>query len=215
MARRVPLASCIMETRRSLSIVALLLASACSGATSTELFDQVGSDSVPAAPIVGRDDPTDGTSSSSSSSSGGTSSSSSSSSTSSSGSSGAPQPGATPDAGAPPAPPGCVAEVEPNEGPAQTNWFTACFTGSVKRDDHDYASISAPVNAKRIDIKHTESGGDVQYRIYINDVAYQTFENDPPDFIPVFGGATYSFEMSASGNRETANRTYQLDVTFQ
>jgi hypothetical protein len=213
MARRVPLATCIMQSRRSLSIVALLLASACSGATSTELFDQVGSDSVPAAPIVGRDDPTEG--SSSSSSSGGASSSSTSSSTSSSGSSGTPQPGPSPDAGAPPAPPGCVAEVEPNEGPAKTNWFTACFTGSVKRDDHDYASISAPITAKRIDIKHTESGGDVEYRIYINDVAYKTFSNEPPDFVPVFGGATYSFEMSVSGNRETANRTYQLDVSFE
>lgn len=205
-----------MQTRRTLSIAALLSASACSGATSTELFDQVGQDSVPAAPIVGRDDEAAGestSSSSSSSSSGGASSSSSSS--SSSGSSGTPQPGPTPDAGAPPAPPGCVAEVEPNEGPAQTNWFTECFTGSVKRSDHDYASISAPLDAKRVAIKHTETGGDVQYRIYINGVAFKSFSDDAPDFIPVFGGATYSFEMSTSGGKETANRTYELHVTFE
>lgn len=85
----------------------------------------------------------------------------------------------------------------------------------MKRDDHDYASISAPLNAKRIEIAHTEAGGGVQYRIYINDVAYKSFTGDAPDFIPVFGGATYSFEVSAYGGKETANRTYELHVKFE
>ena len=207
-----------MELRRSLSIVAVLFASACSGASTTELFDQVGQDSVPAAPIVGRgDDTSSGSSPSSSSSSGGSSSSSSStsssSSSSSSGGSGAPQPGPSADAGGPPPPPACTAEAEPNDEPANTNWFTECFTGSVKRDDHDNASISAPTTAKRVVITHTETGGDVQYRIYINGVALKSFTGDPPDFIPVFGGATYSFEMSAVGGN--GNRTYELHVTFE
>ena len=84
----------------------------------------------------------------------------------------------------------------------------------MKRDDHDYASISAPLDAKRVEIEHTETGGDVEYRMYINGVAFKSFSDDAPDFIPVFGGATYSFEMSASG-KETANRTYELHVTFE
>lgn len=195
-----------METRRSLTIVALLFASACSGATSTELFEDVGQESVPAAPIVGREEGT-----SSGSSSGGTSSGS----TSSSGGSADPPPATSSDAGGPPAPPapGCIAETEPNDGPEQTEWFTECFKGSVKREDHDYASISAPVTAKKIAIKHTETG-DVQYRIYINGVSYDSFEDNAPDFIPVFGGATYSFEMSSAGGGNGA-RTYELTVTFE
>jgi hypothetical protein len=205
-----------MKTRRSFSIVALLFASACSGATSTELFDPVAQESIPAAPIVGRDDGT--SSGGSASSSGGTStggSSSTSTSSSSSGGSGAPPPGPAQDAGTPPPPVGgCVAEAEPNDGPAQTQWFTSCFSGSVKREDIDYASISAPITAKRVEIKHQETGGDVQYRIYINGVAYDSFEDDAPDFIPVFGGATYSFEMTAAGGGG-ANRTYELTVTFE
>lgn len=212
MARRVPLALGMMKTRRSATIVALLFASACSGATSTELFEDVGQESVPAAPIVGREDETSRGSSGSASSG----SSSSSSPSSSSGGSGAPQPGPAEDAGAPPPPPvpGCTAETEPNDGPAQTEWFTECFKGSVKRDDHDYASISAPVTASKVTIKHQENGGDVRYRIYINGVPYDTFEDDAPDFIPVFGGATYSFEMSADGGGG-AIRTYELEVTFE
>lgn len=201
-----------MDTRRSLSIFALLSASACSGATSTELFEPVSQESIPAAPIVGRDDETSSGSSSSSSSGG---SSSSSSSSTSSGGSGAQAPGPAPDAGGPPAPAACIVEAEPNDGPAQTNWFTECFTGSVKRDDRDFASISAPITAKRIEIKHTETGGEVEYQLYINDVAYKTFSDDAPDFIPVFGGATYSFEISRAGGRENTIRTYELRVTFE
>jgi hypothetical protein len=203
-----------MKTRRSFSIVALLFASACSGATSTELFEPVSQESIPAAPIVGRDDETSsGGSTSSSGGSTGGSSSSSTSSTSSSGGSGAPQ---TQDAGTPPPPPagGCVAEAEPNDGPAQTQWFTDCFKGAVKREDIDYASISAPITAKRVEIKHQETGGDVQYRVYINGVAYDSFTDNAPDFIPVFGGATYSFEMTAAGGGG-ANRTYELTVSFE
>lgn len=211
MAPGVPLAWVIMKTRRSLSIVALLFASACSGATSTELFDQVGQESIPAAPIVGQDDPTSSGSSSSGGTSGSSSSSSSSSSStsSSSGASGTPQPGA-PDAG-PPAP-ACVVEAEPNDGPAETNWFTSCFSGSLKRDDNDYASVNAPLAAKRVEIK-TKDAGDVRYRIYINGVAYQAGSDDMPDFVPVFGGATYSFEMSAEGGGGA--KPYELTVAFE
>ena len=35
----------------------------------------------------------------------------------------------------------------------------------VKKGDIDYASISAPANATRIKIEHTEKGGDVRYRL--------------------------------------------------
>lgn len=199
-----------MKTRRSLSIVALLFASACSGATSTELFDDVGQESVPAAPIVGRDDGTSNGGSPGDTSGG----SSSSSSSSSSGAPSVPEPGPSADAGPPPASGGCVAEQEPNDGPAQTQWFTSCFKGAVKRSDLDYASISAPLTAKKIEIRHEEKGGDVRYRMYINGVAYETFTGDAPDFIPVFGGATYSFEMTAAGSGG-GERTYELEVTFE
>jgi hypothetical protein len=122
-------------------------------------------------------------------------------------------PGNSPDAGGTPPAPECVAETEPNDGPAQTDWFTGCFKGSVKRDDSDYASISAPLTAKRIEIEHQDSG-DVRYRIYINGIAYQGGSDAEPSFVPVFGGATYSFEMTAEGGGG-ANRPYQLTVTFQ
>ena len=49
----------------------------------------------------------------------------------------------------------------------------------------------------------------------MNDVAYKTFTGDPPDFIPVFGGATYSFEISRGDGRESTNRTYELKVAFE
>lgn len=198
-----------MVMRRSLSIVALLLASACSGAASMELFDPISQGSSPAAPIVGRND--DGSSSTSGASSGGPSLP-----TppppnggSSGGSSGA-------DASAPPPPPvdACIVENEPNDGPEQTEWFTECFKGAVKKGDVDYASISAPATATKISIAHKETGGDVRYRVYVNGISMGTVSDDPGGFVPVFGGGTYSFEMTPVGTSSAA-RKYQLTVTFE
>lgn len=199
----------IMAVRRSLSIAALFIVSACSGATSTELFDGVSQESNPAAPIAGEDP---GSGSSSSGSTDGTSPSSGG--TSGNTSSGNPPP-AGPDGGTPPPAGGCVAEQESNDGPELTNWFTECFTGAVKKGDIDYASVSAPITAKRIDVKHEETGGGVLYRMYVNGVAYDSFSTDSPTFIPVFGGATYSFEMSPFGGGGAGNRTYTLTVKFE
>lgn len=217
MAPRMPLPSCIMQSRRPLIVgFAVLLVSACSGADPTELFAPVAQEGSPSQPIGG--DGLDGggvvTSSSSSSSSGGASSSSSGGASSSS--TGGSPPSTPADAGTtpPPDPDGCIAESEPNDDASGTDWFTKCFTGALKKGDHDFASISAPVGARSIEIDHDENGGNVTYRIYINNVPSGTFTDEPPRFIPVFGGATYSFEMTPAGGG-SGNRTYKLDVKFE
>jgi len=107
-----------------------------------------------------------------------------------------------------------MSEKEPNDGPELTEWFTECFSGSLKRGDIDYASISAPQNAKRINIKHSETGGEVRYRLYINGLQFGSFSDEAPALIPMFAGGTYSFEMSPNGGN-SGTRNYELHVTFE
>lgn len=209
-----------MSFRGHLSIFATLFVTACSGAASTELFDLTGQDDDATEPVSGSaNDPsqgddaaTGGPMSGSGSSSGGSSS------------SGGPNDdegddddgkGTDDDANAPaPPPPGCVAETEPNDDNDDANAFTSCFTGALARTDLDYAKIVAPPDAKKIEIKHKEDGGRVWYRVYVDGFALPAFDEDMPGYIPVVAGATYVIQMSpAKGG--SANRTYQLNVTFE
>jgi hypothetical protein len=163
---------------------------ACSGASSSDLFDPVGSE-------------TSGTETAPGST------------TTPVGNGSTPPP--PPDPGMPPAPPKpeCKAEVETNDEIKHANPFDACFTGKVSGADTDYAAITAPTTATKVAIEHESAGGKVAYRIFINGVgATSAFTGDPPD-ITVIPGATYQFQMRTSPSNATTERTYVLRVRFE
>ena len=206
-----------MSLRGHLSVFATLFATSCSGAASTELFDLTGQDDDATEPVGGsasdpfqRDDAATGGPTSGSGNGGGSTS------------SGGPSDGDDEDDGkdkdddgdAPPPPPrGCVAESEPNDDDDEANTFTSCFAGALARSDLDYATIVAPPDAKRIEIEHTENGGRVWYRVYVDGFALPAFDEDMPAYVPAVAGATYLIQMSPARGG-SANRTYELHVTF-
>ena len=81
------------------------------------------------------------------------------------------------------------------------------------RTDLDYATFVAPPDAKKIEIKHTEDGGRVWYRVYVDGFALPAFDEDMPAYVPAVAGATYLIQMSPARGG-SANRTYELHVTF-
>lgn len=206
-----------MAVPRHLSVLALLLVTACTGAASSELFDPVSDERSPTEPSSPGADP--GSSSSGSSSGGATSSSSSSSSSSSGGSSsGSTSSGGTQkDAGPPPPPPppACQSESEPNDSMQNADVFKSCVTGVIKGRDIDYLSTVAPATAKQIGIVHNETGGKIAYRVFVNGVPYPAFTDEPPASIPAVPNATYVFQLQPSGQSTTGDRTYELEVSFQ
>jgi hypothetical protein len=121
----------------------------------------------------------------------------------------------TPDAGMPPPKPSCTDEGASNDTLAKATPFDACLTGKVAAADIDYGAIVAPKSATKIAIDHEEVGGKVSFRIFINGVAATpAFTGDPPD-IAVIPGATYQFQMRTSPTNSAGERTYVLRVRFE
>lgn len=182
----------------------MVLLTACTGAAPTELFDPVTRDTGGASPIGGDDDPRDA--GARARADGGAPA------------SGAEDPaggdeGRAPDASAPPSPPACAAEIEPNDDAEDATPFTRCVRGTVRGRDVDFVEITAPADATGIEIAHSETGGKVAYRVYINGMPFPSFSGDAPDFIPAVTSATYRFEIERSGGGG-ATRAYELEVTF-
>jgi hypothetical protein len=197
-----------MAAPRRLSFIALALLTACSGAASSDLFDPT-SDPAASQPPPGEADP--------GSPSGGSTSS-----TSSSGAPGTKDPGDPPppdptdptDPPDPSDPPACAVESEPNNGFASANAFDGCITGTLKPRDVDYLSTIAPAGVTSIAIKHSETGGTVAYRVFVDGVAYPVFTGEPPDSIPAKPNEKYVFQVQPAGT-STKDRTYELEVSFQ
>lgn len=196
-----------MSSAAKVSVLCLLLVAACSGADETELFGVPPQESNPTTPIGGSSDA--GSSSSSDGSSSGGETTNGGGSGGSSSSSGA----TSEDAGTPP-PPACAIEVEPNGSAGSATPFTSCIDGSLKKGDVDFVEIKAPAQATKIAIGHTETGGKVSYRVYINGMPFPAFTGDAPDYIPGVTSATYRFQIQPSGNAN-GTRTYRLTVSFE
>jgi hypothetical protein len=192
-----------MRVRRILPLLAsLAVLVACSGSTSTELFDPGPSSST--APT----DPTQGSPASSSSSSGGGSSSGASSSSSSSSSS-----GGFFDAGGGPDPAPCTPEAEPNDRMDQATRFDACLAGTIStRADVDYGKFVPPVNATRLSYSFSSKDGNVAVRVLLNgNVALGSPNGD----LPIAPGATYLTEVKLAPGDTTARPAYELRVTYK
>lgn len=194
--------------RRILSALSLVVVTACTGAASSDLFDETA-EQAPTDPAPSSADPgssssgTSSSSSSSSSSSGGGSSSG----TTSSG-------GPSKDAGSPPPAPACASESEPNDSLQAADTFKSCITGGLKGRDVDFVSTVAPATTKQVAIAHGESGGKVSYRVFVNGVPYPSFTEDPPSSLPATPNATYTFQIQPTG-QSTGDRSWKLEVTFQ
>lgn len=197
-----------MAVRRNLSALALLFATACTGAASSDLFDPVTDQEAPTDPPPASADPgSTSTGSSGSTSSSSSSSSSSGGSTSSSG-------GTSKDAGTPPPAPSCASESEPNDSIQAADTFKSCIAGGLKGREVDFVSTVAPATTKQVSIVHTESGGKVAYKVYVNGVPYPSFTDEPPASLPATPNATYTFQIQPTG-QSTGDRTWKLEVSFQ
>lgn len=193
-----------MSARSSLFALSLLFATACTGAASSELFDP--------ATEQASTEPGAGAETGNGANGGSGAAEPSSSSSSSGGPSGG---GGDKDAGAPPPPPPeCLDEKEPNDAFNKANTFTSCITGKVKGRDVDYVQIVAPKNAAELAIDHSESGGKVAYRVFVDGVPYPAFTNDAPDALPATPGATYTVQIQPAGGT-AGDRTWKLEVSFQ
>lgn len=120
-------------------------------------------------------------------------------------------PGSAPDPGA--QKPVCTAESLDNDEFRRADEFDACIAGKLTLKDVDFVSIVAPANAKRVSIKHTEVGGKVSYRMFVNGFT-MTFTDTPPEEIPAIPNARYTFKLEPAGGT-IGDRDWQLEVTFQ
>jgi hypothetical protein len=112
-----------------------------------------------------------------------------------------------------PTKPACAAEGLDNDEFKNADEFDACIAGSLIDRDVDYVSTVAPANAKQILIEHTESGGNVAYKVYVNGFS-ASFYDEPPDDLPAIAGAKYTFKVERPYGA-TGDRDWQLKVTFQ
>jgi hypothetical protein len=120
-------------------------------------------------------------------------------------------PGTAPAPGTPK--PVCVAESVDNDEFKSADAFDACITGKLTARDVDYVSIIAPATAKQVFIKHSESGGKVAYKVFVNGFT-ATFTDTPPDDLPAVPSAKYTFKVeNAFGT--TGDRDWKLEVSFQ
>jgi len=118
-----------------------------------------------------------------------------------------------PDAGqadADPPTPTCTPEAEPNNDLAHATPFVGSFCGKIgSGNDVDFGSFVVPPNAKSIVISHSENGGKVNYRYYLNGRLLAA--SDPIDAVP---GATYAVQIKP-GNGGSDSPSYKLDVAFK
>lgn len=119
-------------------------------------------------------------------------------------------PGTAPNPG--PTKPVCAAEGLDNDEFKTADAFDSCIAGELSDRDVDFASIVAPANAKQILIEHTESGGKVAYKVYVNGMSASFFDA-PPDDLPAIPGAKYTFKVERPYG-STGDREWQLKVTF-
>lgn len=120
-------------------------------------------------------------------------------------------PGTAPDPGTPK--PVCAAESLDNDELRKADEFDACIAGKLVGKDIDYVAIVAPPNAKQVFIKHTETGGKVAYKMFVNGFS-ASFTDAPPEEIPAIPNARYTFKLEPAGGT-IADREWQLEVTFQ
>ena len=120
-------------------------------------------------------------------------------------------PGTAPDPGT--QQPVCAVEGLANDEFKTADAFDSCIAGKLIDKDVDYVSTVAPPNAKQILIEHSEKGGKVAYKVFVNGMS-ATFFDTPPADLPAIGGAKYTFKVErpwgSSGDRE-----WELKVTFQ
>lgn len=120
-------------------------------------------------------------------------------------------PGTTPNPG--PTKPACAAEGLDNNTFNQADVFDACIAGKLIDRDVDFVATVAPAGVKQVLIEHTESGGKVAYKVYVNGMS-ATFFDTPPDDLPAIPGAKYTFKVEKPYGA-TGDRDWQLKVTFQ
>ena len=120
-------------------------------------------------------------------------------------------PGSTPAPG--PTKPVCAAEGLDNDESKNADVFGSCIAGQLVDEDIDYVTTTAPAGVKQILIEHTESGGTVAYKVYVNGFS-ASFYDTPPDDLPAIPGAKYTFK-AARPYGATGDRDWQLKVTFQ
>jgi hypothetical protein len=120
-------------------------------------------------------------------------------------------PDTTPDPGTPK--PACVAESVDNDEFKSADEFDSCISGKLIGRDVDYVSIVAPANATQVFINHTESGGKVSYKVFVNGFT-ASFTDTPPDEIPAIPNAKYTFKVETPYG-STGDRDWKLEVTFQ
>jgi hypothetical protein len=120
-------------------------------------------------------------------------------------------PGSAPDPG--PTKPVCAAEGLDNDEFKKADAFDSCIAGKLIDKDVDFVATVAPAGAKQVFIEHSESGGRVAYKVYVNGMS-ATFFDTPPDDLPAIPGATYTFKVEKPYGA-TSDRDWQLKVTFQ
>ena len=118
------------------------------------------------------------------------------------------------DAGPAPAPKpaGCTQVVEPNDERAQATPFTDSLCGKLDRSrDVAFGRFTAPADAKRLVVSHTEKGGRVSYRLYVNGTQLFTDLDDAP----VVPGATYEIRMTLPQGSFIDRPSYEVRVKFE
>jgi hypothetical protein len=120
-------------------------------------------------------------------------------------------PGTAPDPGT--QQPVCAVEGLANDEFKNADAFASCISGKLIDKDVDYVSTVAPANAKQILIEHSEKGGKVAYKVYVNGMS-ATFFDTPPADLPAIGGAKYTFKVERPYG-STGDREWELKVTFQ
>lgn len=120
-------------------------------------------------------------------------------------------PGTAPNPGTPQ--PTCAVEGLANDEFKLADEFDSCIAGKLIDKDVDFVSTVAPANAKQILIEHSEKGGKVAYKVFVNGMS-ATFFDTPPADLPAIGGAKYTFKVERPF-ASTGDREWELKVTFQ
>jgi hypothetical protein len=180
----------------ALVVASSALLAACSGAESTELFDQPVTDNgatLPApSPSPGTPTPSPGTN---------------------------PDPNPEPPKKDEPPKGTCAAEVEPNNNRNNPNLFTSCVSGKLATaTDVDNLVVKAPTIAKSMVIKSSGTGGRIQFSVnggnFLLGVNETWTEDDEAPTVPVVPDETYSFQVR-TGSNSGGERAWKLEVVFE
>jgi hypothetical protein len=121
-----------------------------------------------------------------------------------------PAPPTTPD---PDPAPSCTHAAEPNNDLNHATVFTASLCGKIdSATDVDFGSFVVPAGKTQISIAHSEEGGKVAYRYYLQGILLPL----AGDGMIVIPGMTYSVQAKLSSASNSGDRpTYHLDVSFK